>query len=51
MCIRDSPKKGLPRHIMAIDRFLRSKAIGFFSTEHYFRTLADGLGLTRRARL
>lgn len=49
--IRSMSEEEHSRHIMAIDRFLRSKAIGFFSTEHYFRTLADGLGLTRRARL
>ena len=33
------------KRLMAIDAFLNSEACDFFSTEHYFRTLAQGLEL------
>lgn len=35
-------------YIRAIDDFMKSPRLDFFSTEHYFRTLADGLGLSPR---
>ena len=33
----------------SIERFLNSSACDFFSTEHYFTSLAEGIGLERRA--
>ena len=36
------------RYLTAIDEFMNSDAAMFFSTEHYFRTLAENLKLTRR---
>lgn len=34
-------------YIEAIEKFMHSSSLDFFSTEHYFRVLADGLGLER----
>jgi len=36
------------RYLDAIEGFLHSPALGFFSTAHYFRALADGIGLKPR---
>ncbi len=47
--IRSMTEAEHSRYTEAIDRFLRSEEAAFFSTERYFRTLADGLGLRRRA--
>lgn len=35
------------RYLEAIEDFMHSPALNFFSTENYFRTLAEGLGLKR----
>lgn len=35
-------------YVNAINQFMKSPAANFFSTDHYFRTLAEGLGLKRR---
>ena len=42
------PTERHAEYVKAIDGFMQSKALDFFSTEHYFRTLADGLGLQRK---
>lgn len=36
------------KYIAAIDRFMHSDALNFFSTNHYFTTLAEGLHLPKR---
>jgi len=35
-------------YLRAIEDFMHSSALDFFSTEHYFRTIAEGLGLKKR---
>ena len=35
-------------YVKAIDDFMHSPALEFFSTEHYFMTLAEGLGFKRK---
>ena len=42
------PPERHAEYVKAIDSFMQSKALDFFSTDHYFRTLADGLGLQRK---
>ena len=41
-------KEQYAQYIDAIENFMRSSTLEFFSTEHYFRTLAEGLGLQRK---
>ena len=35
-------------YLSAIEDFMHSPALDFFSTDHYFTTLAEGMGLTRK---
>ena len=42
------PSSRHAEYLAAIEDFMHSPRLDFFSTEHYFRTLADGLGLVRR---
>ena len=35
-------------YLLAIEEFMHSSALGYFSTEHYFTTLAEGLGFIRK---
>jgi len=35
-------------YMAAIDDFMHSPKIVFFSTDHYFTTLAEGLGFKRK---
>ena len=43
----DMPQSRHAEYLSAIEDFMHSPALDFFSTEHYFRTLAEGLGLER----
>ena len=35
-------------YMAAIDDFMHSPKLDFFSTDHYFTTLAEGLGFKRK---
>ena len=41
------PQSRHAEYLAAIEGFMHSPELDFFSTEHYFRTLAEGLGLPR----
>jgi len=34
--------------VAAMESFMHSSALDFFSSDHYFTTLADGLGFSRK---
>ena len=42
------PRERHAKYLSAIDDFMHSPQLDFFSTEHYFTTLANGLGFSAR---